>query len=144
MGDTALVQREPSAGGLAYVVTDAGLAVVERLAAAGNADATIALALGLNRKVFSHLLREGDDGDERVIDAYYIGKGALADELTDILFTHAREGNVTALIYLSKARLGWRDQGPAAPVGNAVQINITVPAPMSNEEFAKMIEVKQQ
>lgn len=143
MTENALTRRVTGADGhLAYSVTDAGLAVIERLAAEGNADATIAKALGMNRKTFAQYLRE-DGGDERVIEAYYTGKARLADELTDILLTHARNGNVTAAIYLSKARLGWRDQGPATPaVGSAVQVNIQIPAPMSDAEFKKIVEVK--
>ncbi len=143
--DIVLVRRETGEDGkTALTITDAGLAQVERLAANGVADATLASALGLNRKDFSRLLREGDEGDERVLEAYYRGKARLADELTDILLTHARSGNVTAAIYLSKARLGWRDQGPAtATPGNAVAIQIVLPAPMSDAEFAKIIDVKQ-
>jgi len=142
---TILVRREAGTDGkLAFTVTDAGLAAVEKLAANGNADATIASALGINRKDFAHLLRECDEGDERVLEAYYRGKARLADELTDILLAHARSGNVTAAIYLSKARLGWRDQGPAtATPGNAVAIQIVLPAPMSDAEFAKIINVTQ-
>jgi len=134
----ALVHR--TADGL--TVTDAGLEQIARLAAEGCADATIAKVLGINRKTFGAMLRE--DGDPRVLEAYDTGKARLADELTDILLTHARGGNVTAAIYLSKARLGWRDQGPATPaVGNAVQVNISIPAPMSDAEFKKIVEVTQ-
>lgn len=139
MSENALVHRE---AGKAVVVQDAGLAVVERLAAEGNADATIAKALGINRGTFARLLR--DDGDDRVLAAYETGKARLADELTDILLSQARNGNTTAAIYLSKARLGWRDQGPATPaLGSAVQVNITIPAPMSDAEFAKIVDVKE-
>ena len=52
--EIVLVRREPGAdGSLAVTVTDAGLSAVERLAANGNADATIASALGINRKTFA-------------------------------------------------------------------------------------------
>lgn len=140
MSENALVIRQE---GQAPALTDAGLATVERLAAEGNADATIAKALGLNRRCFARLLR--DDGDPRVLEAYETGKARLADELTDILLTHARGGNVTAAIYLSKARLGWRDQGPATPqVGSAVAIQIVLPQPMSDDEFKKLMEVKHE
>jgi hypothetical protein len=143
--EIVLVRREAGEDGkLAFSITEAGLSAIEKLAANGNADATIASALGINRKDFAHLLREGDEGNADVLEHYYIGKAKLADELTDILLTHARGGNVTAAIYLSKARLGWRDQGPAtATPGTAVAIQIVLPAPMSDAEFAKIIDVKQ-
>lgn len=139
MSENALVIR--TADGL--TVTDAGLAQVERLAANGVSDASIAGVLGINRKTFALWLK--DDGDERVLEAYYRGKGALATELVGKLLTHVRNDNVTALIFAMKSLLGMRDQGPATPaVGSAVQVNISVPAPMSAEEFQKMIEVRHQ
>lgn len=135
----ALVHR--TADGL--TVTDAGLEQITRLAAEGCADATIAKVLGINRKTFGAMLRE--DGDPRVIEAFYLGKGRLADECIGTLLGHMRNGNVTACIFACKSLLGMRDQGPATPaVGNAVQVNISVPAPMSAEEFQKMIEAKHE
>lgn len=134
----ALVHR--TADGI--TVTDAGLAQVERLAAEGCADATIAKVLGVNRKTFGAMLRE--DGDPRVLEAFYRGKGKLADECIGTLLGHMRSGNVTACIFACKSLLGMRDQGPATPaVGSAVQVNITIPPAMSDAEFAKIIEVKQ-
>jgi len=123
----------------AITITNDGLAVIERMAANGNANATIAKALGTSAQVLRKML----DADERVALAYDTGKARLADELTDILLTHAREGNVTAAIYLSKARLGWRDQGPSTAT-TATQVNIHIPAPMSDEDFKKMIQVKSE
>lgn len=118
-------------------VTERGLAVIEQLSAAGNANVTIAKALGTSATVLKALLSD----DERVALAYDVGKARLADELTDILLSHARDGNVTAAIFLSKARLGWRDVGPAT-VQTAVAVNITIPAPMSDADFQKMITVE--
>ncbi|HNY80782.1 MAG: hypothetical protein RBS72_15010 [Sedimentisphaerales bacterium] len=139
--ENVLVRRGPCN---AVEVTDAGLAQVTRLAAEGVAEATIAHVLGLSRKTFSKLLRD-DGGDEAVIAAYYLGKARLADECISTLMRHVRDGNVTACIFACKSLLGLRDVGPAAaPVaGNAVQVNITVPPPMSDEEFRRLIEVKE-
>lgn len=134
-----VLREQDDAGKLRLVVTEEGLAAIERMAAEGNANATIARALGTDART----LRRLRDDDERVAQAYDTGKARLADELTDILLTHARNGNVTAAIYLSKARLGWRDQGPAPQGGNATQINISIPAPMSEEEFRKIVDVKE-
>jgi len=134
----ALVHR--TAAGL--TVTAAGLEQIARLAAEGCADATIAKVLGINRKTFGAMLRE--DGDPRVIEAFYLGKGRLADECIGTLLGHMRSGNVTACIFACKSLLGMRDQGPATPaVGNAVQVNISIPAPMSDAEFKKIVEVTQ-
>lgn len=116
----------------------AGLAIIEQLAAKGLSDATIGKALGTTSSVLRRLIRD----DEKVQMAYEVGKGRLADELQDILLTHAREGNVTAAIFLSKARLNWRDTGPAAAPQGPAAVNIFLPQPMSDESFRKMITVK--
>lgn len=141
MTENALVRRREHGE---IEVTDAGLEQITRLAAEGVSDTTIAKVLGVNRKTFGAMLKE--DGDECVIAAYYQGKGRLADECIGTLLGHMRSGNVTACIFACKSLLGLRDTGnvTAAPAaGNAVQVNISVPAPMSAEEFQKMIEVKQ-
>lgn len=128
----------------AVTVTDAGLAQVTKLAADGVSEATIANVLGVSRKTLARLLR--DDGDERVIDAYYTGKARLADECISTLMTHVRGGNVTACIFACKSLLGLRDQGPATnPVaGNAVQVNITIPPAMSDAEFQRRVVEAQE
>ncbi len=139
MSENALVRRREHGE---IEVTDAGLEQITRLAAEGCADATIAKVLGVNRKTFGAMLR--DDGDPRVIEAFYLGKGRLADECIGTLLGHMRSGNVTACIFACKSLLGLRDQGPATPaVGNAVQVNISIPAPMSDAEFKKIVEVTQ-
>jgi len=136
----ALVRRGTDG---AVTVTDAGLAQVTKLAADGVSEASIANVLGISRKTLAKLLR--DDGDERVIDAYYTGKAQLADECISTLMTHVRSGNVTACIFACKSLLGLRDQGPATgpATGNAVQVNITIPPAMSDEEFRKRVEAQE-
>jgi len=140
MSENALVRRREHGE---VEITDAGLAQVERLAANGVSDASIAGVLGINRKTFALWLK--DDGDDRVLEAYYRGKGALATELVGKLLTHVRNDNVTALIFAMKSLLGMRDQGPATPqVGSAVAIQIVLPQPMSDDEFKKLVEIKHE
>ncbi len=130
-------KKEPGTSGPpSIVVTDAGLKTIEDMAAEGNSDASICKVLGVGHNQLKHLKE-----DERVATAYYTGKGRLADELHDILMGMARDGNVAAAIYLSKARLGWRDQGPATNTGNATQVNIHIPPAMSDMDFNKLINV---
>ena len=130
----ALVTRNKQA----ITVTDAGLVIIEKMATEGNADATISRALGIGVSAFRKALVD----DERVDGAYQIGRGKLADTLTDLLLTAAKDGNITAAIFLSKARCGWRDVGPATPGTVATQVNIHIPAPMSDAAFKKMITVE--
>ncbi|MEO1237748.1 MAG: hypothetical protein AAFX76_13250 [Planctomycetota bacterium] len=121
-------------------ITDAGIAAIEKLAANGQSNVTIARSLGIHPETLNKL--RDDEDDDRVLLALDTGRGRLADELTDILLTHAREGSITAAIYLSKARLGWRDQGAIPQTANATQVNINIPAPMSKEDFDKLVNVK--
>lgn len=116
-------------------VTPDGLRVLEALASQGNDQRTMAKALGISGAVLRHLR----DGDEQVREAWDRGLGALASELTHHLLRAARKGNITAAIYLTKARLGWREGD--APEGNrqAVQVNINLPSPLEREEYLRMV-----
>jgi hypothetical protein len=118
-------------------LTDAGLLCVERLAGEGNDQRTIAKALGLSHATYRDLM----DRDEAAREALARGHGALADELTHHLLKAARSGNITAAIYLTKARLGWIEgQAPDGAPKTAVQVNIQIPRAMSDAEFARIVE----
>lgn len=135
----ALVTRAaaPGRGGAKRVaITAAGLAVIEAMAAEGNDNRTIAKRLGINKST----LEDIRDRDPAVAEAWERGHAALADELTHILLSHARKGNVVAAIYLTKARLGWREGTPAEGHKQAVQVNIQIPPPMSEAEFRAITE----
>ncbi|MCA8903734.1 MAG: hypothetical protein KDA43_02600 [Hyphomonas sp.] len=110
---------------------------MERLAAEGNSDTSIAKALHIDRETFRNIRKRQPEIDE----ALARGRASLEDELTDILMTHAREGHVVAAIYLTKARCGWRegDVPPSQQVTNNTQVNIVIPPPMSDEEFLKLV-----
>lgn len=133
-----LVIRTPSRRGLPKAsLTDAGLALVERLAGEGNDQRTIAKALGLSHTAYRDLVER----DEAAREALARGHGALADELTHHLLKAARSGNITAAIYLTKARLGWIEgQAPDGAPKTAVQVNIQIPRAMTDAEFARVIE----
>jgi hypothetical protein len=106
------------------------------MAAEGQDQRTIAKRLGIDRKTLTDIR----DRDPAVADAWERGHGELASELTHILLQHARDGNIIAAIYLTKARLGWREGTPADGAGqNNVQVNIQIPPPMSSEEFQRII-----
>ncbi len=132
-----LITRASRAGNAKSNITPAGLKVIEAMAAEGQDQRTIAKRLGVDRKTLTDL-RERDPA---VALAWERGHGELASELTHMLLHKAREGNIIAMIYLTKARLGWREGTPAEGAGApAVQVNIQIPPPMSPEEFAAIIE----
>ena len=124
-------------GGKTCRIGRKGAVVVERLAAEGNSDTSIAKALHIDRETFRNIRKRQPEIDE----ALARGRASLEDELTDILMTHAREGHVVAAIYLTKARCGWRegDVPPSQQVTNNTQVNIVIPPPMSDEEFLKLV-----
>ncbi len=138
MPSTALVTRTPSrrGGPPRAGLTDKGLRRVELLASEGNDQRTIAKELGLAWATF----RDLRDRDAAIQDALSRGHGALSDELTHHLLKAARKGNVTAAIYLTKARLGWIEgQAPEGTPTTAVQVNIQIPRAMSDAEFRRVV-----
>ena len=97
-------------GGARYQVTEAGLNLIRSMAAAGHANATIAAALKIKRHTLVELRRR----DDRVEEALHRGRGELEDAIVHRLMDIGRSnapGNVAALVWLSKNRLGWREQG---------------------------------
>lgn len=114
-----------------------GLKLIEAMAAEGQDQRSIAKALGLARKTLTDLR----DRDEAVAEAWDRGHAALADEITHHLLGAARKGNITAAIFLAKARLGWRE-GHAAE-GQALQVNqqfnINLPEPADRDEYIRRI-----
>lgn len=133
----ALVVRTKTGGRTARVdITPAGLRAVEKMTANGNALVTVARTLGVHPKT----LRDMRDRDTAFAAALETGHATLADEITNILLTHAREGHVVAAIFLAKARLGWLEGRTPEGPRQAVTVNIQIPPPMSDQEFRNIID----
>lgn len=136
MSEQVLVERKRTSGRVRYVLTEAGLECVERLASLGNHQRTIAKALGMPWSTF----RDMRDREVPVQEALARGLGSLSDELTHHLLTAARNGHVVAAIYLTKSRLGWVEgQPPEGAPKTAVQVNINIPRAMTDAEFQRVI-----
>lgn len=113
--------RRMGQGGARYEITEAGLELIRTMAAGGHTNATIAAALRIKRHTLVELRRR----DERVQEALERGRGELEDLVVHRLLEIGRSnaaGNVTALIWLSKNRLGWRDN-PVPDGAVNVQVN---------------------
>lgn len=115
----------------------AGVALVEKMAREGATDTTIARSLRIARDTFRAIRLRQPEVEEALVR----GRAILEDELTNILLSKARNGETVAAIYLTKARCGWRegDLPPSQQVTNNTQVNILIPAPMSEEEFARLL-----
>jgi hypothetical protein len=116
------------------IVTKEGLAALAAMAAEGQDQATMAAALGVNRTTLSALIKRDAEAEE----ALHVGKAALSDELTHLLLRAARKGNIVAAIYLTKARLGWRE-GDAPDVKPNIIINL--PDAQTPEAYLRMLDV---
>ena len=84
---------------------------------------------------FRRILKE----DARAAEVYEVGLAKLSDEIVDLLLEQGRKGNVTSLIWLTKARLGWSEQG--LPV---VQTNVQIVLndAKSEDEYLRAIEAE--
>jgi hypothetical protein len=132
---TELVVRDASSPGAPRATaTEDGCQAIMLLASEGADQWTMAHKLGIGRSTLQKWIKE----DERVEAALAIGKAQLADECTHLLLTAARKGNIVAAIYLTKARLGWRE-GDAPDVKPNIIINL--PDAHTPEAYLRMIEV---
>lgn len=133
----ALITRAGRGKTAPVTITPAGLAVIEDLAAQGQDQRTISKRLGIDRKTLDVIRKARPEVDE----AFDRGLAALGDELTHHLLTAARGGNIVAMIYLTKARLGWRegDTPEARP-----NITINLPDSQTPEAYLRAIRVVQE
>jgi hypothetical protein len=137
--DPRYVEAAPvPTGALFYTIKPAGLDKIERLAREGLDIISIAKSLGIRHETFLEVRKRQPEAQE----ALNAGRAALGDEISNILLTKARNGETAAAIFLAKGRLGWREVGPTDPNQQAgPTVNITITAPMGDDEFARMIAV---
>ncbi len=133
----ALITRAGRGKTAPVTITPSGLAVIEDLAAQGQDQRSIAKRLGINHQTFNNLRKTRPE----VELALERGHAALGDELTHHLLTAARGGNIVAMIYLTKARLGWRE-GDAPEAKPNITINL--PDSQTPEAYLRAIRVVQE
>lgn len=130
-----LVRREGP--GRAIRMTKHGYAVIEAGATNGVSKQGIAKRLGISYGAFGDILKR----DPKAQDALDLGNAANEDELRDMLMDKAREGNVTAMIYLTKARHGWIEgQAP----DNTPNITINLPPALSLDEYVRRTQITKE
>ncbi len=126
--------RRSRGRGRLVTITEAGRDLITAMAAEGQAQRTMARALGISRST----LTEIKDRDPRVTEAWEDGHAKLADTLTHILLTNARKGDTQAATFLARARLGWTTDGPKEEKAPSVVIHL--PDAHSPEAYMKLIE----
>ena len=132
-----VIAPPPEGPGLTTTLRPAAYAVIRKMAGNGRTLTAIAAALGLTPRSFKAVR----DKDPKAEQALEVGVADLDAEVTDIILAQARKGSIVAAIFYAKARLGWVE-GQPAPMGVNVknmQVNITIPPPMSPEEAQALI-----
>lgn len=108
---------------------------MESLAASGHALADIARHLGISKSSLSEMRKR----DEQVAAALERGRARLETELTGLLLAKARKGDTVSLLFALKCLCGWRETGPA-DTGPKVNVQINLPAAMSEADYTKLID----
>lgn len=116
-------------------ITDAGIRLVERLSRAAYPEYGISNILGVSQKTFKRM-RDEQPKLQAALDA---GHSGLEVELCHILLESAKSGYAPAAMFLLKTRCGYSEKSNPDG-GPEVNVNITIPAPMSSDEFQKLIE----
>lgn len=108
--------------------------IVRRMRANGCANETIAAALGMPTSTF----RDHVEKDGPLAEAYGEGHAAMRDELIGICMKAAREGYIPAAFFALKTMHGMRENAPVSPSDKAPMVNISIPAPLTQEQLAAM------
>ncbi len=114
-------------------LTPAGLLAVERLAAAGKTQATIAACLSISLRCFKEILSR----DEPSRLAWEQGRAAVEQALFDVLFKAAKKGAVVPALFLTKTQFGWREGDVVDQRANLV---VMLPGAATPEQYAKVID----
>lgn len=111
---------------------------IEEMAARGLSERQIASELGVAARTW-HAVKQRD---QRAAEALSIGRGREESALVGSLYKSATEkGNVTAAIFLLKARHQYIDQPQPHAAENKVEVTFQIPAPLSRGRYKKLIEV---
>lgn len=113
---------------------------IEKLAAEGVPKRDVARLLGVSPDTWYRVI---NNGRSDIADAYERGKAKNCHVLSNTLMKAALKGNITATIFMLKARHGWRENINLSLVpdenGAPSQINLEI-TKMTREERQKEIE----
>ena len=123
--------------GKANGLTVSGLELVERLAARASTQNYIAGRLGITAGAFKRLLGRAEDENPTRL-AWERGRSEHEQDVIRKLLAHGQK-NVIALIFYSKAKLGFWEREPP-PVADS-NIKIVLPRARSREEYNKSLGI---
>ena len=124
-----------------HVLVKADYQRATRMASRGSSLGTIGRVLGMDPKT----LRRVRERDETLRDAIELGRDEMETTLVSTLFeaaTRTKAAYLPGAMFLLKAMRGYRDVGrqPDGPA-NAVQINISVPSALTEDEYSRLVQV---
>ena len=123
------------------IVDSRDYSLAEQLAGQGWNMRIIAKRLGLGDGAFRRLMRE----DEHLSAAIAQGRAVMERSLVDSLYRRAvdlkhPQGAISAM-FLLKSMFHFRDQGPTEGDSSKVAVVVNIPAPLSEEDYRRLIEV---
>lgn len=124
--------------------TPHALVKVTAWATEGKTKRWIAASLDVPFKRFEALMDKAK-GDNPLRIAWETGYAAHEQEIVDRLIAVGKgesKGAMIALIFYSKAKLGWTDKADAPGTGADNRVQIFLPAPMARGEYYKMMGVQ--
>lgn len=107
-------------------------------AAAGARLDDAAARLGTSRRSLHRLFQS----DERAAEAWAIGRAELHEQLVSKLIEKAKAGEVVPLLFALKTLFGYREGELIDGGEQRSLVTINLPAAVSAEQYAKLIEVK--
>jgi hypothetical protein len=116
-------------------LTALAVETVFSLARAGLREQSIAARISIDATTFANCKKNQPE----IQAAFDAGRAELEEEIAGLLLTSAREGQLSAQIFLAKNHNGFSDQGIRGEQAQKVEIRINIPAPMSTAEFEELV-----
>lgn len=117
-----------------YEIRPEGIQFIHDEAQRGSTLGAIANGLGIDPRTFQELRKR----DDRCQQAFNIGRANIVTRLSHVLVNKALEGNTVELLFALKTIGGFREGTPSegAPT---VNVNISIPAPMSAADAMRIV-----
>lgn len=122
-------------------LTPHDLACVAAGAAAGETEAAVACQLGYSPRHF----RRMKESDDRIADAWEVGRSKLHSRLVSKLIERALEGKTPELLFSLKTIFHYREQGeaPAPDDQTRLRIDLTLPKALPLERYSELVRAAQ-
>jgi hypothetical protein len=122
-------------GRLRKQVAARDLPVITKLASRGVRQQDIARGIGVCAKTWARIMVE----DPAAQEAFNAGQAQMHDSLVGVLYERAMKGEIVPALFLLKTRFFYREQGDLSGQ-EAPRVTIVLPAPLSAEKYAQVIE----